>query len=161
GILHRDLKPANILLDSRGQPHVTDFGLAKHVEGDSKLTVSGSILGTPSYMPPEQAMGEKALTVAADVYSLGAILYGCLTGRPPFRAESVLETLRLVCDQEPTRPSVVDASANRDLETIAMKCLEKQPGRRYESAAALADDLQRWLDGVPIAARSSTATERA
>jgi WD40 repeat protein len=161
GIMHRDLKPANILLDSQGHPHISDFGLAKHLTGDSRLTMSGSIVGTPSYMPPEQALGSKGITVAADVYSLGAILYEFLVGKPPFKGESILETLRQVREQEPVRPRVIDPAVDRDLETIALKCLEKDPARRYESAAALADDLQCWLEGKPIAARPATSAERA
>ena len=161
GVLHRDLKPANVLVDGNGQPHVTDFGLAKRVESDSGMTVSGSIVGTPSYMPPEQASGAKGLTVAADVYALGAILYECLTHRPPFKADGVLETLRQVRELEPLRPRSIDPAIDRDLETVALKCLEKDAGRRYASAAELGDELQRWLDGEPILARPTTAPERA
>jgi WD40 repeat protein len=161
GIIHRDLKPGNILLDSDGEPHVTDFGLAKRVEGDSKLTRSGAIVGTPSYMAPEQARGEKGLSVAADVYSLGAILYEMLTGRPPFQADTPLDTVLQVLDKAPVRPRSLNVRINRDLETICLKCLEKEPKRRYESAAGLANDLERWLAGDIIAARRSSAWERA
>jgi WD40 repeat protein len=157
GILHRDLKPANILLDADGTPFVTDFGLAKRVEGDSGLTQSGAIIGTPSYMAPEQARAEKQLTTAADVYALGAILYECLTRRPPFVGTTPLDTVLQVLDKELARPM----NADRDLATVAMKCLEKEPGKRYESAAALADDLDHWSRGEPIAARPTTAGERA
>jgi WD40 repeat protein/tRNA A-37 threonylcarbamoyl transferase component Bud32 len=160
GILHRDLKPSNILIDRRGQPHVTDFGLAKRVEGDSGLTRSGAILGTPSYMAPEQASAKKGLSTAVDVYSLGAILYELLTGVPPFRAATPLDTLMQVVEREPTKPSVLNLRVNRDLQTICLKCLEKDPQRRYGSAEAFAEDLERWLAGQPILARPSPTWER-
>lgn len=160
GVLHRDLKPANILLDDRGAPYVTDFGLAKRVEGDSDVTKSGAIVGTPSYMAPEQAAGAKTLSTAVDVYSLGAVLYELLTGRPPFRADSPLETLLQVTTREPPRPRSLHPAADRDLETIALRCLAKDPARRYDSAAAVAEELERWLRGEPILARPAGTLER-
>jgi eukaryotic-like serine/threonine-protein kinase len=153
GFWHRDLKPANILLDSSGRPLVTDFGLAKRVKGDTSLTQSGAILGTPSYMAPEQAAGGKQpLTAAADVYSLGAVLYELLTGRPPFRAETVRETIFLVLESEPLPPSTLRPGLPVDLERVCLKCLEKNPNARYPTPKALADDLERFLRGEGVEA---------
>jgi eukaryotic-like serine/threonine-protein kinase len=160
GILHRDLKPSNILLDKDSQPHVADFGLAKRVVGDSAATDSGRITGTPSYMAPEQAAAAPVLTTAVDVYGLGAILYELLTGRPPFRTESPLDTILQARTQAPPRPRALNPKADRDLETICLKCLEKDPVRRYGSAEALADDLERWSRGEPIVARPASAWEQ-
>jgi WD40 repeat protein/tRNA A-37 threonylcarbamoyl transferase component Bud32 len=163
-IIHRDLKPSNILLDSHDEPFVTDFGLAKRIESEGVAnaeTLTGAVMGTPAYMPPEQARGgTKTLTTAADVYSLGATLYETLTGRPPFSAESVAEILRLVLDEEPARPRTLNPRIDRDLETVCLKCLEKDPKRRYTSAEALAEDLVHWLAGRPIIARPANALER-
>ncbi len=160
GVIHRDLKPTNILLDRNGEPGVSDFGLAKALETELELTRSTSVLGSPSYMAPEQALEQDGrLTTAADTYSLGAILYEILTGKPPFTASSALETLKKVVDDSPRHPSTVCKHVNRDLETICLKCLEKEPKRRYSSARALSDELQRWLMGKPILARPVSAFE--
>ncbi len=156
GILHRDLKPSNILIDEHDQPLVTDFGLAKRVEGGDTMTRTGAIVGTPSYMAPEQAEGAKHPTAACDVYSLGAILYELLTGRPPFLAASAVETLLLVRSEEPVRPRALNPQIDVDLEFICRKCLEKSPEHRYRTAANLADDLTAFVNGEPVSARSSS-----
>jgi hypothetical protein len=154
GILHRDIKPGNILVDTSDEPHVTDFGLAKHLSGDRGQTRTGALMGTPSYMAPEQARGEKDLSPATDVYGLGALLYELLTARPPFRGETAIETLQQVLHNEPAPPRLLNPHAARDLETICLKCLANSPRDRYPTAAALADDLSRYLEGAPIQARS-------
>ncbi|MEP6586432.1 MAG: protein kinase [Candidatus Udaeobacter sp.] len=154
GILHRDIKPGNILLDQKGEPHLTDFGLARLVETESTVTRTLEVLGTPSYMAPEQAVGNNTqLTSATDVYGLGAVFYQLLTGHPPFAGGTTYETIKLLLDTEPRPPRLLNPKVDRDLSTISLKCLEKDPKRRYSSAIALAEDLERWLKHEPIAAR--------
>ena len=155
-ILHRDIKPGNILLDQKGEPHLTDFGLARLVETESTITRTLEVLGTPSYMAPEQATGNNAqLTSATDVYGLGAVLYQLLTGHPPFAGGTTFETIKLVLDTEPRQPRLWNRKIDRDLSAICLKCLEKDPRRRYPSALALAEDLEHWLGHEPIRAKRS------
>ena len=162
GIVHRDLKPSNVLYAFDGVPKITDFGLAKRIDSDDGHTESGQIMGSPSYMAPEQAKGHsRNVGPAADVYALGAILYEMLTGRPPFKGETPIETMRQVVDDDPVAPSRLVPRVPRDLETISLKCLHKDPARRYPSAEALADDLYRYLHGQVIQARRTPLWERA
>src|SRR5947208_6258539 len=161
GILHRDIKPGNILLDRQGEPHLTDFGLARLVETESTVTRTMEVLGTPSYMAPEQAVGNNAaITSATDVYGLGAVFYQLLTGHPPFAGGTTFETVRLVLDTEPRQPRLLSPKVDRDLNTICLKCLEKDPRRRYAFALALAEDLERWLKHEPIRARRTGLVTR-
>jgi tetratricopeptide (TPR) repeat protein len=179
GVIHRDLKPANVLLAERDgeedeekgrlrwHPKVADFGLSKQLEGTASVapggprTASGAVMGTPAYMAPEQASGQKKVGPAADVYALGAVLYECLTGRPPFQAGSLIDTLLKVAAEEPAPPRRLNRAVPRDLETVCLKCLRKAPGDRYASARALADDLRRFLDGRPVQARPPGRLRRA
>jgi WD40 repeat protein/tRNA A-37 threonylcarbamoyl transferase component Bud32 len=161
GIVHRDLKPANILIDLQGQPKLTDFGLAKRTHDASDKTGAGQILGTPTYMSPEQAQGNSSgVGPASDIYGLGALLFSLLTARPPFQAATPMETMRHVLSVEPPRPSVLNPSVPRDLETICLKCLEKSPFKRYANANALKDDLDRFLEDRPILARPAGVIEK-
>src|SRR6266700_1828098 len=160
-ILHRDLKPSNVLIDPFDQPRVTDFGLAKRLHHDSELTLSGQVLGSPNYIPPEQAAAKRGLVGRrSDVYSLGAILYQLLTGRPPFVGETLTDTLQDVVNMEPVSPRLLNPNVPRDLETLCLKCLEKEPARRYQTAHALAEDLDRFLKAEPIRARRIGPTAR-
>ena len=161
GILHRDIKPGNILLDQKGEPHLTDFGLARLVETESTVTRTMEVMGTPSYMAPEQAVGNNAtVSSVTDVYGLGAVLYQLLTGHPPFAGGTTYETIKLVLDTEPREARLWNRKIDRDLSTICSKCLEKDPQRRYASALALAEDLERWLKHEPIAARRAGLLRR-
>src|SRR5258705_8856065 len=162
GILHRDIKPGNILLDAKGEPHLTDFGLARLVESESTVTRTMEVLGTPSYMAPEQAVGNNAaISSVTDVYGLGAVLYQLLTGEPPFAGGTTYETIKLLLDTEPRQPRLLNPKIDRDLSTICLKCLDKDPQRRYPSALALAQDLQRWQNHEPIQARRTGISTRA
>ncbi len=155
GVLHRDLKPSNVLIDEQGEPHVTDFGLAKQTQQVASLTQTGAVVGTPAYMAPEQAVGDRGeVGPASDVYSLGAILYHMQTGRPPFQAASAVDTVLLVLEQDPLPPRMLNPKADRDLEMITLRCLQKPPDLRYASAGELAADLEAYLNDEPIAARS-------
>lgn len=160
GILHRDLKPGNILIDAKGEPYVTDFGLAMRMESTERLTKVDAVVGTAAYMPPEQAKSEKVLTTAVDTYSLGAVLYEWLTGRPPFRGPDRLSIVLQVIEKDPIRPRTLQPSIDRDLETICLKCLEKSPHGRYQTALALAEDLDRYVKGEPVLARPPGRLER-
>ena len=161
GILHRDIKPGNILLDAKGEPHLTDFGLARLVESESSVTHTLDVLGTPSYMAPEQAVGNNAIVSnVTDVYGLGAVLYQLITGQPPFAGGATYQTIKLLLDTEPRQPRLLNPKVDRDLSTICLKCIEKDPKRRYPSALTLAEDLDRWLKHEPILARHTGVLAR-
>src|SRR5262249_59894069 len=152
--VQRDFKPGNVLLTADGTPKVTDFGLAKQLDSWQGQTQTGVVMGTPGYMAPEQASGKgKEVGPATDVYALGAILYECLTGRPPFKAATYWDTILQVVTEEPAAPRSLNRGVDRDVETICLKCLQKEPAKRYPSALALAEDLERWRQGEPIRAR--------
>src|SRR5881409_2893841 len=162
GILHRDIKPGNILLDAKGEPHLTDFGLARLIESESTVTGTLEVLGTPSYMAPEQAAGNNAaVSSATDVYGLGAVLYQLLTAHPPFAGGTTYETVRMVLETQPRQPRLSNPKVDRDLETICLKCLEKEPAKRYASAQLLAEDIERFLRNEPIQSRRSSRLEHA
>src|SRR5262245_25325723 len=161
GILHRDLKPSNVLIDANDQPRITDFGLARRLDGDSSLTMTGQVLGSPNFMPPEQAGAKRGkVSRPSDVYALGGILYYLLTARAPFQADSLEHLLSQVLNTEPVSPRLLNPSVPRDLETITLKCLEKEPSRRYRTAQELADELGRFLRHEPIRARPVKAPEK-
>src|SRR5581483_7345223 len=161
GVLHRDIKPGNILVDTKGQPHLTDFGLARLVETTDSVTRTREMLGTPSYMAPEQADNQTdRITNSTDVYGLGAVLYHLLTGHPPFAGATTYQTIRLLLETEPRPPRVRNPKLDRDLSTVCLKCLEKDPQRRYPTALALAEDLERWLKHEPIQARHTRMLTR-
>jgi len=161
GVIHRDIKPGNILLDENGEPHVTDFGLARLVDRETRLTITGNVVGSPAYMAPEQAHGAgKNFTAATDIYGLGAVLYHLLTGSVPFTGESPIDVLVKLVETNPEPPSKLNAGVDADLEAICLKCLEKAPDARYASADQLAEDLERWLRNEPIQARPATPWAR-
>ncbi len=160
GVIHRDLKPSNILIDRDGRPRVMDFGIAGRVEDDGSLIRTGQMIGTPSYMPPEQAQGKEEVGPAADVYALGAVLYTLLVGRPPFQAATVGETINQVLTEDPVPPRRLNRTVPHDLEAVCLRCLQKEPARRYAGAADLAEDLRRFQQGRPVLARPAGWMER-